>query len=242
MKDFQHVYSPIIHKKQHRTTKMPKHSVSVTPGLPFHKTISFPIHSSIIDSIFLSKQTNQFKSALYDLFPLFFCLFLCLPLIRCSWHTLSLFLSHLFMAMPDILFYTGLLFYLTARCSPMDGVGAERGSGSRPTSDFSWGAFMKKKMWGIVLVASMVFESVQRFMYQIFTHTHKCTYLASEATGIRRGNTLWYLDCFVIISHTWFVKIKAILKHSVKVCFLMFRNPYRHSKTPRKTLKQRYQI
>lgn len=85
--------------------------------------------------------------------------------------SLSLFLSHLFMAMPDILFYTGLLFYLMARCSPMDGVGAERGSGSRPSSDFSWGAFMKKKMWGIVLVASMVFESVQRFMYQIFTHT-----------------------------------------------------------------------
>jgi len=80
-------------------------------------------------------------------------------------------------------------------------------------------------------------------------HTHKNAhtyFLASEATGMKRGNTLWYLDCFVIISHTWFVKIKAILKHSVKVCFLMFRNPDRHSKTPRKNVKrrpkQRYQI
>lgn len=41
------------------------------------------------------------------------------------------------MAMPDILFYTGLLFYLTARSSPIDGVGAERGNSSRPTSDLN---------------------------------------------------------------------------------------------------------
>lgn len=73
---------------------------------------------------------------------------------------------HLFMAMPDILFYTGLLFYLTAWSSPMDGVGAERGKSSRSTSDLNlqWGFYerkKKKRTRGIVLVASMLFRSVQ---------------------------------------------------------------------------------
>lgn len=149
------------------------------------------------------------------------------------------------MAMPDILFYTGLLFYLTARSSPIDGVGAERGNSSRPTSDLNLlrGFYEKENVRdcagginGFWICTKSLLNSDK--VGGSWTHTHAHAHLlASEATGMRRGNALWYLDCFVIISHTWFVKIKAILNHSVKVCFLMFRNPDRHSKTPKKKKK-----
>lgn len=167
--------------------------------------------------------------------------FFCLPLIRCSWHTLSFFLS-IFLWPCQISSFTLAYFSISRRGAL---IWMELALKEEVVPDqqvislegLLWKRKCEELCWWHQWFSNLykVEGSCIRYSH---THTNAHTYfLASEATGMRRGNTLWYLDCFVIISHTWFVKIKAILKHSVKVCFLMFRNPDRHSKTPKKTLK-----